>query len=293
VTVEGYQPRLGEDTERHYNVVTPAYFETMRIRIVRGRPFSEQDRAGAPLVAMVNETFARRFWGDQNPIGKRISMRGPNGPWMEVVGVTEDGHYVSVLDETLPYFFIPLWQNPSSEAVVHVRAAGENPAAIIPLVRDAVHDVNPGLPVFEAALLGELTGIGLLPYRVAASWFSVFGAVALLLAAVGLYGVLGHAVSLRRREIGVRMALGAHPRIILTLFLSQGLRVVTIGLAAGLVSALVVMRLMTDVLFRVSPTDPLTLVLTSALLLAVAAAAAYFPARRAARLDPIQVLRQE
>jgi predicted permease len=293
VTVEGYQPQPGEDIERHFNVVSPGYFETMAIRIVRGRAFSDDDRVGSPPVAIVNETFARRFWNGDDPIGKRISMRGARGPWMEIVGITEDGRYVSVLDETLPYVFVPIWQNPSPAAVVHVRTATGHPAGIIPLIRDSIHDLQPSLPVFEAGPLADLTGIGLLPHRLAASWLGLFGGVALLLSAIGLYGVLGHAVSLRRREIGVRLAIGATPRAILALVLSQGMRVVLAGLAVGLGSALIAMRLLASMLYEVSPSDPLTFGLTTALLLLVALAASYLPARRAARLDPIRILRQE
>jgi predicted permease len=293
VTVEGYQPQPGEDIERHYNVVSPAYFETMSIRIVRGRGFTDDDRTGSPPVAMVNETFARRFWNGQDPIGKRISIRGPGGPWMEVVGITEDGRYVSVIEETLPYFFMPFWQNPSPAAVVHVRTATGHPAGLIPLLRSAIRDQQPDLPVFEAAPLADLTSLGLLPHRLAASWLGLFGGVALLLSGIGLYGVLGHAVSLRRREIGVRLAIGADPRSILSLFLSQGIRVVLIGLGVGLVSALIAMRLLASMLYHVGPSDPLTFGLTTAILLLVALAASYLPARRASQLDPIQILRQE
>jgi predicted permease len=293
VTVEGYQPEPGEDLERHYNVVTPDFFQTTRIRLVRGRAFVDGDRAGAPLVAIVNEAFARRFWGDQDPLGKRISVRGAAGPWMEIVGVTENGRYVSVLDEPLPYLFLPLWQNPSPAAVLHVRSGRGAAAALIPLIRSAVGDLYPNLPVFEAWVLADLTGVQLLPYRLAAWFLGILGFVALMLAAVGLYGVLGHAVSRRRREIGVRLAIGAEPRAIRLLVLSQGLRVVGVGLVFGLAAALMVTRLLSSLLFQVSPTDPITLVVASILLLAVAAAACDLPARRAARVDPVQALRQE
>ena len=151
----------------------------------------------------------------------------------------------------------------------------------------------PNLPVFEAWVLSDLTGVQLLPYRLAAWFLSLLGFVALTLAAVGLYGVLGHAVSRRRREIGVRLAIGAEPRAIRLLVLSRGLRVVGVGLAFGLAAALLVTRLVSSLLFQVSPTDPLTLAATSILLLLVAAVACDLPARRAARVDPVQALRQE
>jgi predicted permease len=293
VTVDRYQPEPGEDLERHYNVVTPEFFETTRIRLVRGRAFVDGDRAGAPPVAIVNEAFARRFWGNQDPLGQRISIRGAAGPWMEIVGVTENGRYVSVVEEPAPYFFLPLWQHPSADAVLHVRSGRSAAAALVPLIRGAVSDLYPNLPVFEAWVLSDLTGVQLLPYRLAAWFLSLLGFVALTLAAVGLYGVLGHAVSRRRREIGIRLAIGAEPRAIRLLVLSHGLRVVGVGLASGLAAALLVTRLLSSLLFQVSPTDPLTLAATSILLLLVAAVACDLPARRAARVDPVQALRQE
>jgi predicted permease len=296
VTVEGYEFRSGEDAEQHYNVVTPDYFEMMRIQIVRGRAFNDRDRAGAPPVAMINETFARRFWAGQDPIGKRISVSGQNGPWLEIVGVTADGRYIDILDDTLPYFFLPLWQNPRAAAIVHVRSRGSEPSALVPVIRSVVREVNPNLPVspvYAVTLLDNVVGVGLLPQRLAASWLGIFGAIALLLAAIGLYGVLGHAVSLRRREIGLRIAVGAEPRAIVSLFLSQGLRVVAIGLVIGLAVAFVVTRLLSSLLYEVSPTDPLTFVATPVILAMVAFAATYLPAQRAARVDPIRMLRQE
>jgi putative ABC transport system permease protein len=296
VAVEGYKFRPGEDTEQHYNVVTPDYFETMRIPISRGRTFNDRDRVGALRVAMVNETFARRFWAGQDPIGKRISVSGQNGPWLEIVGVTQNGRYIDILDDSLPYFFLPLWQNPLTAAIVHVRSRGSEASAMLSVIRSVVREVNPNVPVSpvdDVTLLGDVVGIGLLPQRLAASWLGIFGVIALMLAAIGLYGVSGHAVSLRRREIGLRMAVGADPRAIVSLFLSQGLRVIAIGLAIGLAAAFVVARLLSSLLYEVSTTDPLTFVGTSVILAMVAFGATYVPAQRAARLDPMRVLRQD
>jgi len=231
-----------------------------------------------------------------NMPGKRISVSGQNGPWLEIVGVTEDGRYIDILDDTLPYFFLPLWQNPRAAAIVLVRSRGSEPSALVPVIRSVVRDVNPSLPVspvYDVTLLDDVVGVGLLPQRLAASWLGIFGAIALLLAAIGLYGVLAHAVSLRRREIGLRIAVGAEPRAIVFLFLSQGLRVVAIGLVIGLAVAFVGTQLLSSLLYEVSPTDPLTFVVTSVIFAMVAFAATYVPARRAARLDPIRLLRQE
>ena len=294
IAVEGYQFRPGEDTEQHYNVVSADYFATMSIPVVRGRSFTDDDdRAGTPPVVMINETFGRRFWPGEDPLGKRIKVSGANGPWAEVVGVTEDGHYVSLLDETLPYFFVPFAQSMRPTATVHVRTRAIDPASIVPAIRRAVRDVNANISLFDTGPLTERIGVGLLPMRLAASWLSVFGAIATLLAAIGLYGVLAHTVNQRRREIGVRVALGADPRAVQALFVAQGMRIVGVGIAVGLAGAFGVTRLLSSFLYGVSPTDAITFAGTSALLTLVALAATYLPARRAARLDPIQALRQD
>jgi predicted permease len=293
VAVEGYQFGAGEDREQHFNVVSSGYFETMRIRMVKGRPFTDDDRAGAPPVIIVNETFARRFWPNDEPIGKRVNAGGPKGAWAEVVGVSEDGHYVSLLDETLPYFFMPLAQSIRPSVTVHVRTRADDSSQVIPAIRAAVRELNPNVSTFGAGRLVEYVGVGLMPVRFAAATLSVFGAVAMILAAIGLYGVLAHGVNLRRREIGVRIALGAGQRAVEMLFVRQGLRIVAIGLLIGCAGSLAATRLLTTFLYGVSPTDPLTFVGMSLLLTAVAFAAMYLPSRRAAHLDPIRALRHD
>ena len=255
--------------------------------------FTEQDREGAPRVVMVNEAFARRFWPDQNPIGKRISAGDGSGAWAEIVGVTRDGRYVNMLEETRPYFFLPIWQAYRRVAELHVRMRNPGSAALVAAIRSEIRSVDPKLPLFAVAFLSDQIGIGLLPQRVAAALLGIFGALATLLAAIGLYGVLAHAVSLRRREIGLRMALGAHPNDILTLVVTQGMQVVGVGLAFGMAAAFAVTRLLSALLYGISPRDPMTFAGTAIVLALVAFAASYFPARRAARIDPIRVLRNE
>ncbi len=292
IQVEGYQFRPGEDTEQHYNVVTPDYFLALRIPIVNGRGFADGDRAGAPPVVMINETFARRFWPNDNPIGKRIKVNGAGGPWSEVVGVTKDGHYVSLLAETLPYFFVPLAQTMRSSVTVFVRTNGSSPGLMLPAIRSAVRDLNANVSTFDAQFLTDRVGAGLTPMRLAASALGAFGTIAMLLAAIGLYGVMAHGVNQRRREIGVRVALGAEPRAVRALFVSQGMRIVAIGLVVGWAGAFAATRLLSSFLYGISPTDPVTFAATSAVLALVAFAATYLPARRAAALDPIRALRE-
>jgi len=293
IAVEGYQFRPGEDTEQHVNVVSPDFFATLRIPIVKGRAFAASDRANAPPVVMINETFARRFWPNEEPIGKRIKVSGPNGLWSEVVGVTKDGHYVNLLAETLPYFFMPLAQSLRPSVTVFVRARTDDPARLLPVVRNVVRELNTNVSTFEEGLLADRIAVGLLPMQIAASALGLFGTLALALAAVGLYGVLAHGVSQRRREIGVRVALGAEPRAVQTLFVLEGMRIVGIGIALGWAAAIGLTRLLSSFLYGVSPTDPTTFAGTTVLLAIVALAATYFPARRAARLDPIRALHQD
>jgi predicted lysophospholipase L1 biosynthesis ABC-type transport system permease subunit len=197
------------------------------------------------------------------------------------------------VEEAQPYLFLPLWQNARLAATAHVRSGTRDAAALIPEIRRAVGDTRAGLPVFDEGLLSDKVAIGSMPTRLAASWLAGFGALATFLAVIGLSGVLGHAVSLRRREIGVRMALGADRRTIEGMFVRQGLRMVLVGLCFGLAGAFAVTRLMASLLYGVSATDPLTFAATALLVGGVALAATYLPARRAARLDPIQVLRAD
>jgi ABC-type antimicrobial peptide transport system permease subunit len=208
------------------------------------------------------------------------------------VGVTEDGRYVNLLDETLPYFFLPLAQSMRSSMTVHVRTRSDS-SAMIPAIRSAVRELNANVSTFDAMRLVDRVGAGLLPMQIAAWALGAFGALAMALAAIGLYGVLAHGVSLRRREIGVRVALGAEARDVQTMFVLQGMRLVAIGMAIGLAASLGVTRLLRSFLYGVSPTDAATFATMTFLLAAVAFVATYVPARRAARLDPIRALHED
>jgi predicted permease len=267
-------------------VVSPQYFQMMRIPIVSGRSFTEADRAGSLPVVIVNEAFARRFWPGQDPIGRRLSAA-------VVVGVARDGRYINVFEETRPYVFLPLWQRYGRQAELHVRLHDPESTAAISALRSEIRGLDANLPLFGVSVLADQVGVGLMPQRLAASMLGIFGTLATLLAAVGLYGVLAQSVNLRRREIGVRVALGARPRDVLQLIVSQGMQVVGVGLVVGAAAALLATQLMTALLYGVSPRDPLTFIGTTALLAIVAFVACYLPARRAAAIDPIRVLRNE
>jgi predicted permease len=290
--IEGYQPQPGEDTETAYNVVAPRYFETMRIPMVRGRSFTDADRAGAPPVVIVNEAFARRYWPNADPIGKRLSANGSGGPFREVVGVTRTGKYNTLGEEPRPFYYLPLWQEYQGTVTLHVKTAGD-PRALIGSVREAVRAVDPNVPVVDVKTMDEQMLVALLPARLAGTLLGAFGLLALLLASVGIYGVMAYAVVSRTREIGVRRALGAQTNDLLRLILGEGMRLAAIGFAIGLVAALALTRFVSSLLYGVTPNDPLTFAGALGILTLAAIVACYIPALRALRVDPVTALRYE
>jgi predicted permease len=294
--IEGYAPGPGEDMEVHYSVVGPGYFRTMRSPLARGRDLTEAD-AGGPGVVVVNEAFVRRYWPGQSGLGRRVLVprsvagRDEQAP-MEVVGVARDGKYDTLGEEPTPFVFYahgPLYE---AEVSVLLRASG-SPAALAGAVRREVAAFDPTLPVFDVKTLEQHLGTALFPVRAAATVLGLMGALALVLAAVGLYGVLAYAVTRRTREIGVRMALGAHRADVVAMVLRGGLRLTAAGAAVGLVAAVAVTRFLAFLLYGVSPLDPLTLAGVVALLASVALLAAVVPARRAAAVEPMAALREE
>ncbi|MCH8948204.1 MAG: ABC transporter permease [Acidobacteria bacterium] len=294
VAIEGYQPAPGEDMEHHFNVVGPRYFETLRIPIVRGRSFTDQDSKNAPGVVIVNQAFARRFWPGENPIGKRLTAQNPQDEYpLEIVGVAKSGKYITLGEDPRPYIYYPHRQQFYQPAMdLLVRATG-NPSALTDAVRGEVRALDPTLAAYSVRTLTEHMGVSLLPVRMAATLLGIFGFLALVLAAVGIYGVMSYAVSQRTHEIGIRMALGAQPRDILRSVIGQGMMLVLIGVVIGLAVALAVTRFLTFLLYGISATDPATFAGVSLLLAAVALLACYIPARRATKVDPMVALRYE
>jgi putative ABC transport system permease protein len=288
VTVQGYQPRPGEDMEFGANTVGPGYFATMRIPIARGREFTDADRAGAPGAVIVNETFARRFWPGADPIGKRVND-------LQVVGVARDGKYGSLAEEPRPFFYTSALQAMSParavDLTVVVRTTAD-PRALLPVLRREAHALDPDLPL-QIATMGQHLGVAVFPQRAGSFVLGLFGALGLALATLGLYGVMAYAVAQRTREIGIRMALGAAAADVRRLAVRRGLAVTGAGMLVGLVLATVAGRLITSILFGVSGNDPVTLVGVLLILIVVAALAAYVPARRATRVDPMVALRTE
>ena len=291
VRIEGYAPREGEDMEFHYSMVGPRYFETMETPLIKGRGFTDSDREGAPRVVVVNEAFARRFWGDADPIGKRLSASGREGPWMEVVGLARDGKYVTLAESPRPYVFYPQLQMPDGVTLL-VRTSGK-PMDLAAAVRRELATVAPDWLMERTSTVEQHIGVSLLPQRIAAGVLGAFGAIALLLAAVGLYGVVAFAVAQRTREIGIRVALGARSGEVLRLMLRQGMVLAGLGLAVGLPIAFMAARLVSGFLLGGGTADPVVFTLAAVALTGVTLLASWIPARRAARVDPMVALRAQ
>ncbi|HWN38031.1 MAG TPA: ABC transporter permease [Gammaproteobacteria bacterium] len=288
--VAGYEPQQGEDMEFNFNVVGPEYFEVMRVPLVRGRGFTAADREGAPQVAVVNETFAARYWPGQNPLGKRLTAFS-GAQDIEIVGVARDGKYQTLAEAPLPYIYRPFLQD-YEEMTLHVRVARDEDA-FLPVLRSEVRAVDDQLPLVRLATMRSETAFATLPQRIAATLLGGCAALALLLAAVGLYGVVAYAVSQRTREIGIRMALGAGRRAVVRMVLEGSMKVVALGLAIGLILALGAGRAAEAFLGDVSFADPIALVAGPLVMSACALVASWLPARRAARIDPMKALREE
>jgi predicted permease len=271
--------------------VGPNYFHTMQISLVAGRDFTDDDTEKSQHVSVVNEAFAKRYWPDQQALGKRLYL-DEGHDWYTVVGVARDSSYSDLHDTHMPFVYLPVFQAYANGLTVHARTAGD-PTALGPVVEKAIHDLDPNLPVFDVGTLRDHISTVTLSSRIAGTSVGIFGLLALVLAAVGIYGVIAYTTRQRTREIGIRMALGAQRSQILRLVLGQGLRLTTIGLALGLALSLTLTRLLSRLLFGVTPTDLVTFGGVTLLLCAVALGACYLPARRATSVDPMVVLRYE
>ncbi len=271
------------------NVVSHRYFETMNVPILRGRSFAATDGRGTPRVTIVTQSLADRLWPGEDPIGKPLH---DDSTLLQVVGVVPDTVYTTTLErQRPPAYYLPLAQNYESGVALHVRATG-NPMSLVPAIRDAVRQVDGQLAVERPQLLSDVLDRTLSGPRMMATLVGLFGAIALILAVLGLYGVMAHAASQRTTEIGIRLAMGARPGSIVTLLLGQGVRLLGLGVATGLTGALLGTRYIEAQLFGVHATDPLTLAAGCAVLGVAGLSASVIPALRAMRVDPISVLRR-
>ena len=276
------------------NVVTPGYFETMQIPVLKGRVFTEADSEKAPLVAVINQTMAKTYWPNEDPIGKRFIVKSEKDKSVEVVGVVQDGKYRDVTEKPIPFYFTPLDQNFVAFDTLQVRTAVP-PETLAAPIEAAIRDVGPSVPISGVQTMSEGLngGNGYFLYRFGAQVTGAMGLLGLILAVVGVYSVVSYAAAQRTQEIGIRMALGAEPKDILSLILRQGLAVIVIGIAIGLLVSFAGTRAFASMFTGVGAFDPLTYSLVVALLVGVALLACWVPARRAMRVSPLTALRYE
>jgi predicted permease len=294
IEAEGQPRDGGTSVSAGQNLVSAEYFQTMGIRIVRGRSFERLDNELARPVAIVNQRLADILWPSQDPIGRRLKSQGPDSHWIEVVGVAETGKYQFLFEDPQPYLYIPIAQAYTGLRVLQVRASIP-PASLAPMAEREIRGLEPNLPLYDVQSMTQAlgSGLGFFPIRVGAIAVAAFGLLAFTLAIVGLYGVTSYLASQRTHEIGVRIAIGATHQHIVRLVLENGATLVVLGIAAGMAMTLAGSRIVDRFLFGVSVYDPLTLVSVVVVLGGVTLIACAIPAWRAARVDPAIALRVE
>jgi predicted permease len=297
IQVEGPPGRPASTVNVDFNVVTPGCFHTLGLPQLRGRDFTAQDQPASPHVAIVSETMARRLWPHQDPLGQRFRLRwffeaGRSWEYIEVIGLVADSKYRTWTESPRSVMYIPLSQNYLPQMTLLVRTSG-NPVSLRAAVQNEVKALDSQLPLFNVKTMRQQINISVWPQEMGSGVLGAFGLLALLLAAVGIYGMMSFVVAQRTHEIGIRMALGATRRDVMKSVLAQALRLVLVGIALGLVGALALTRLISGLLFRIKPTDPVTFAAVCLVLAGVGLLASYLPARRATKVDPMMALRYE
>jgi predicted permease len=301
IRIEGRDVLDEEDDElvSLYSLVGPSYFETMGTAVVRGRGFTDQDDSSGRPVAIVNETFAELYWPGEDPLHKRIHLKGPMAvrsperAAVEVIGVVADGKYRSLDENPVGYLFLPLYQRPATNAVTLMARTTTQPLGPAPTLRAEIRAIDENLPVFDVGTMNEHLESSFMATQIAANIVGIFGVIGLALAAVGLYGIVSYTVSHRTREIGLRIALGATRARTLALVVKQAAIVTLIGVIFGLAAGFALGRVASSLLYGVSATDPVIFATVTALLLSIGLLASAVPAWRAMRIDPITALRYE
>jgi putative ABC transport system permease protein len=282
----------GEGASAHYRAISPRYFDALSIPVITGRPFSNQDMVGSQHVAVIDEAFAKKYFPNENPIGQGLDIGNGVDGYFDVVGVVGDVHYSGLDAAADPTMYVPATQDVFSAMWVLARTSGD-PAQLAGVARDVVRGLDPDLPAYSMSPLATIVSDSVAQQRFSMLLLVLFSAVALFLAAVGLYGVVAYTVSQRTREIGLRMAIGASPRDVLRLVVGGGMKLAVIGVGIGIVAALALSQFVKAMLFDVTPSDPVSYAATAIVLLAIAGLACYVPARRAMRVDPLVALQGE
>jgi putative ABC transport system permease protein len=290
--VEGRDDPPGSEPQAEKRIVTPDYFRVLRTPILAGRGFTAQDRPGSPAVAIINDALARRMFPGQDPVGRRLEFNWDTTGWQEIVGVVGNVKQYGLQEEMLPTIFVPHAQRPEAAMAVVVRSSLP-PDQLVPEIRRQVAALDRDRPLIQVRTMEQVIADSVADRRLPMLILGGFAVAALLLGAIGVYGIVGYSVAQRTQEFGIRMALGARRGDVVRMVLGQGLRLALFGLLIGLAGSLAVARLIAGLLFGISPADPATLAVTSLLILGVALLACYIPARRAARVDPMVALRYE
>jgi putative ABC transport system permease protein len=284
----------GETLDTNRRTVSAEYFQTLGLQLVRGRSFDHRDTAQAPRVVIINEAMARKFWPDDDPLGRYLTFN--SSTQYEIIGVVSNAKHSSLQEEAEPQACTSHQQVPSRTMDLAVRANysfDREPAALINGIRLSVSKIDPEQAIHNIGTMEQRLSQSIAPQRFVALLLSLFATLALIQALIGIYGVMSYAVTQRRQELGIRMALGARPRDVLSLVLRRGMKLTLIGIALGLMAAFASTRLLRDMLFGIKPVDPLTFAVMTLLLMCISLVACFLPARRATKVDPMNVLRSE